>query len=78
MSHTARLALAKLISGAVVQGTGKAEIGIEDLEAVKEALRIIQKAGRLAFLRAHGNEEAYDAIGKKIVERPKPRARRCK
>ncbi len=75
MSHTARLALAKLTSGSVEQGMGKAEIGLEDLDAVKEALRVIQNAGHLAFLRAQGDEGTYQAIGRKIAEERTPRTR---
>lgn len=75
MSHTARLALAKLTSGTVDLDTGKAEIDLDDLDAVKEALRVIQNAGHFAFLRAQGDEETYQAIGRKIAGERTPRTR---
>lgn len=76
MSHKARLALETLTAGAIGQGIGKAEIGSEDLEAVKEALRDIQNTGHLAFLQAGGNETTYQTVGKRIAKKHKPRARK--
>lgn len=76
MNHMARIAFDRLTTGAAEQGIGKAEISVEDLELVKEALRAIQNSGHLAFLRSHGDETDYQTIGRKVEKTLKPQQRR--
>ena len=68
MSHTAALAVERLDRAALGQGVGQAEIAINDLEAIKAMLREIQNTGHLAYLKQHGAEADYQAVGVRMTK----------
>jgi len=69
MSHTAALAVKRLDCAGLEQGVGKAEIAISNLEAIKAMNREIQNTGHLTYLKQHGAETDYEAIGVIVTKR---------
>ena len=69
MSHTAALTVERLDHAVLTQGIGKAEIAVNDLEAIKAMLREIQNAGHLTYLKQHGAETDYQTIGATVTKR---------